>query len=162
MVLHAHSHFIQGLTGQVWPLHTGGCKSVLLLKEWGGSSAWSLTAPLNSVGPVIKWLDEWAISVCQLLAWPGELGRCQWVSEGPRRTNKNTHTHKHSVGRHSDLNREWLLDFYSISGFNLNWHRKQQRWLVLSSHYQHEGPGYDSRVGPRAFLCGHVLPMFFL
>ena len=53
------------------------CKSALVLKEWGGSSAWSLTAPLNSAGLVIKWLDEWAISVCQLLAWPGELGRCQ-------------------------------------------------------------------------------------
>lgn len=50
------------------------CESV---RERGGSSAWSLTAPLNSVSPMIKWLDEWAISVCQLLVWPGELGGCQ-------------------------------------------------------------------------------------
>lgn len=46
--------------------------------------------PLNSAGPVIKWIDEWAISACQLLAWPGELGRCQAES----RTNTHTHIHK--------------------------------------------------------------------
>lgn len=67
-------------------------KSVLLLKEWGGSSVWSLTAPLNSVGPVIKWLDEWAISACQLPVWPGELGKCQARAKSHSIQTK-THTH---------------------------------------------------------------------
>lgn len=75
------------------------CKSVLVLKEWGGSSAWSLTAPLNSVGLVIKWLDEWAISVCQLLVWPGELGRCQteWRPASYQQKHMHTHTHTNTV-----------------------------------------------------------------
>ncbi len=88
------------------------CKSVLVLKEWGGSSAWSLTAPLNSVGLVIKWLDEWAISVCQLLVWPGELGRCQ--AEWRPTPYKQKHTHAHARAQWN-VNVRWCyLDVYNI------------------------------------------------
>ena len=69
--LFSRAHWPSFATQCLW------CRSALVLEERGGSSACSLTVPLNSVATVVEWFDEWAICDCQLLVWQGELGRCQ-------------------------------------------------------------------------------------
>lgn len=53
-------------------------------------------SPLNSVGLVIKWLDEWAISACQPPVQPGELVSCHAGRTAPY---KPKHTHVCNYGR---------------------------------------------------------------
>lgn len=68
----------QVLTGQVSPPVVEGVASVEGVRGLLDSDFDRLPPLLNPVGPpVINWLDEWAISACQLLGRPGEVGRCQ-------------------------------------------------------------------------------------